>query len=517
MSKKNIITCLNPSYVNNPYTGELMLVSCGCCPACLRAKSAMLTTKCKLESSKHMNKYFITLTYDQENIPLMKAVHVSGKKGHVHKFISCCKRLGEEGQVLAVVPYTHVECNILAEKVNLDGYFGYASKRDIQLFLKRLRKAIHKYYQLGLIKNEKIRYFAVTEYGPSTFRPHIHFILWFDDSSLAQNLYYLVNQSWKLGITDIQAIEHDCASYVAGYVNSTSDLPKVYVQGKCKPALTHSFFLGEEYSKADAEEVYKLHPTEFIKRSFKSDDRVSDYILWRSAQSRFYPKCRAFSTSSTNERKLLYTLAYEFRERKETHRKPYRLALETIAHLINEHKGFPLENFYQEEGRILRQCLQARNYYYDILSSDITDIDATDIELSFKMVEECDKIEQTIKNRIYNDLRVSTQFLYEVCHSHTPLEINTKLQMIENFYSSKELLTLGEQYVAQDTLLRDNNISLADIDYFYDNFIDNDLSNYLESKCYIRYKSKVLSDTSKMKKHKLQNDLNGFWLKRNNL
>lgn len=52
--------------------------------------------------------------------------------------------------------------------------FGYACKRDYQLFLKKLRAKI-KYYC-----DEDVRFFLVSEYGPKTYRPHFHVLIWFN-------------------------------------------------------------------------------------------------------------------------------------------------------------------------------------------------------------------------------------------------------------------------------------------------------------------------------------------------
>ena len=58
------------------------------------------------------------------------------------------------------VTLTYNEENLTKSK---DG-IPIVSKRDIQLFIKRLRKALPSY---------KLRYFLVSEYGPTTLRPSI--------------------------------------------------------------------------------------------------------------------------------------------------------------------------------------------------------------------------------------------------------------------------------------------------------------------------------------------------------
>lgn len=58
---------------------------------------------------------------------------------------------------------------LLQQKFNLCGSIPYLRKTDLQLFLKRFR-----YYVTKRLPKEKVRYYAVGEYGPVHFRPHYH-------------------------------------------------------------------------------------------------------------------------------------------------------------------------------------------------------------------------------------------------------------------------------------------------------------------------------------------------------
>lgn len=80
------------------------------------------------------------------------------------------------------------------------------SKRDVQLFLKRLRKNL---------KGRKIKYFAVGEYGDKTFRPHYHLIMF----NVSFNDIDNINKSWNKGIVTIDPVQAGSIAYVCGYVN----------------------------------------------------------------------------------------------------------------------------------------------------------------------------------------------------------------------------------------------------------------------------------------------------------
>ena len=77
-------------------------------------------------------------------------------------------------------------------------------RRDHQLFMKRLRKRE---------KGAKIKYYAVGEYGSSTERPHYHSIIF--NVQNVENIY----KSWEMGHVRIDECNGATMAYVAKYVN----------------------------------------------------------------------------------------------------------------------------------------------------------------------------------------------------------------------------------------------------------------------------------------------------------
>lgn len=102
--------CISPVYVRKVNT----FVPCGKCAFCIKKAIDAWCLRLYHEMEVSSSAFFITLTYDDEHLPP-----------------------GEE-----------------------------LSKRDLQLFLKRLRK-----------RNPGIRYFAVGEYGTQKGRPHYHAVI----------------------------------------------------------------------------------------------------------------------------------------------------------------------------------------------------------------------------------------------------------------------------------------------------------------------------------------------------
>jgi hypothetical protein len=81
---------------------------------------------------------------------------------------------------------------------------GSLRPKDAQLWLKRLRKAVHPV---------SFRFFLVGEYGDETGRAHYHAILF----GLGESAASIVQQTWGKGNTLTGSFTHDSAQYVAGY------------------------------------------------------------------------------------------------------------------------------------------------------------------------------------------------------------------------------------------------------------------------------------------------------------
>lgn len=77
---------------------------------------------------------------------------------------------------------------------------GNLSLRDVQLWLKRLRKSVGP-----------VRYFVVGEYGSQNWRPHYHAVLF----GLREGLG--VERAWGQGYVHCSGVGPESAAYVAGY------------------------------------------------------------------------------------------------------------------------------------------------------------------------------------------------------------------------------------------------------------------------------------------------------------
>lgn len=155
-------------------------VPCGKCEACLQKKKNEWIVRLTKEYESSTSAYFLTLTYDDEYLPTKTIV---------------IDDVVEE-----------IQC---------------VSKRDCQLFLKRLRKAIEPF---------KIRYYLVSEYGPKTLRPHYHALLFNFPAELKNKLDNIITNAWRNGFVSISNVNPARIAYVCSYCMDNSTLPSQFVR-----------------------------------------------------------------------------------------------------------------------------------------------------------------------------------------------------------------------------------------------------------------------------------------------
>lgn len=158
--------CIYPRTIRRLIYGKLqgITIPCGKCVECLSTRRQIwlfrLLNELKIADSCH----FITFTYDDAHIPTDER-----------------------------------------------GYFQL-NKRDVQLFMKRLRKKYGK----------GIRYFLCGEYGTHTFRPHYHALIFnlpLDGTPSKIKLTQKLEEIWQKGHVDIgDTVGAGAINYCAKYI-----------------------------------------------------------------------------------------------------------------------------------------------------------------------------------------------------------------------------------------------------------------------------------------------------------
>ena len=273
---KAVDHCQHRSFITNRYTGQRIAVDCGQCDYCIHKKSKKASIRVKTVAGAFKYSYFVTLTYDNEHIPLMKcdvlhseyddALGISGDKvfGYErHSYIPVSDYQPEDSSRLCHIFFTQVQGTVsfdreikeyvpakdnwflsmdairsfiqktqsvdnsvypASEQYGLGNLIPFLNYVDVQNYIKRLRK--HLYQILG--SYETLHFYAVGEYGPVHFRPHYHILLFTNSREVSEVLRQCHNKSWTFGRSDFQIARGGASSYVASYVNSLSSAPLLY-------------------------------------------------------------------------------------------------------------------------------------------------------------------------------------------------------------------------------------------------------------------------------------------------
>lgn len=168
---------------SDAYIDKELLLPCGKCPECRRKKINEWAVRCVVESSYHEECSFITLTYDDKNLP--------------------------EG--------------------------GTLKHEDWQNFMKRLRRHMDRHYG-----GKKLKFFMCGEYGGKKGRAHFHAIIfghWFKDTFVHKELKsHKVYRSpelekiWTAGFSTLGEVHYGTCSYVAKYAQKRMMPEELYYE-----------------------------------------------------------------------------------------------------------------------------------------------------------------------------------------------------------------------------------------------------------------------------------------------
>lgn len=244
--QSNLATCLHKVEVRNPFTGERLFLPCGSCPACLYKKSYKNEMRVIAQRSMSRYCYFVSLTYDAKFCPYYRIFEKEQADGSL---LCTCRSVPRvEYPQYDPDSFKGLDSNVdddyffICSKEYLQKYrdkancakrrrffdkrynnlYGRLNRNDFVLFMKRLRFNLYK--KIG--KYESLHTYFVSEYGPVSFRPHFHLLLFFDSEKIADNLGKCLYESWSFGSVDYSSERGGSSSYVASYLNSFIALPR---------------------------------------------------------------------------------------------------------------------------------------------------------------------------------------------------------------------------------------------------------------------------------------------------
>lgn len=490
-----LVKCYHPRHVQNKYTGEVIQVGCGVCKACLKRRADKMSFLCAIEEQSHKYCMFATLTYSNDYVPRMYP-EVDNELRLV-RWYSYCDRLNEKGKLMTVdydywhkCPSLETYVSMLTAKCKLDGYLSYTSKRDAQLFLKRVRKNLSKY------SDEKIRYYIVSEYGPKTFRAHYHVLFFYDEVKTQKVMSKVIRQAWQFGRVDCSISRGKCNSYVARYVNSNYCLPRFLGDMSTKPFSCHSIRFALGIHQSQKEEIYKGSVDDFIYQSGELNGNYVEFMPWRNLSCTFFPKCKGYSRKSDTELWQSYNILLEVKKAIgysfNTIIDYARCILDLVvtAKFSCDSRGLPCSSpSLNKVISYFSQGIDTNPYYSDYLADYHT-------------------------NSIARELYISRHFLTFVCDNDSYHERYRKFTLIRQFWQRYDYAQLVGMYISQI----ENRHLISNYDWYYinktplDSCGNVDVSQLSKELFYKRFVIKSDENFEKSIKHKIQNDFNGFFI-----
>lgn len=472
--------CLRPRKIVNPYTHEEVICSCGKCDMCEINKTGIYSSLCNEMDKKYKYCMFVTLTYAPEFLPRcyvnmsiepshdVELFPGSGTMVHVpesyrFEFTSSCHRLGDYGEVIAEYETQRKEdiddldefMNLTAQGLPLPkGVYCYLSARELQLFHKRFRNyalAKFKNKSYGLSKSEvqeicNYKHFSVGEYGGDSGRAHYHVLFFFESDRLLENFGEILSQAWTFGIIDYSISRGGVSSYVASYVNSLCDVPKILKVRGFKACKTHSVGFLQDLFKGREQAVYDSDYRQVIADGFFDGKQNNPSYLFGSLQAHLFPKCVNFARATDGELYSLFTILRE-------------------SLRYNAYCGRHTANM----------TTLAFDLAYDIYQySHCKDLKSPPVIKTFMSYfhGEFGDFEQ-IQSYVYRVLRLSKRF-FEICSDDfldsSESCINNRIRQIKDFYYCKDMYILGQWYQEIDEKLNDSALWLTVL-FLYNSFI----------------------------------------------
>lgn len=325
--------CTHGHWIKNPYTRENLYVPCNHCKACQVDKSKRYFHRILNHEADHNYfRIFLTLTYSNDFLPYIdlsdidfdsetinvyrrkRIYSVRNRYGSRQYITPCNKPIG----IIRINQFDrkyfyNSSIGELREPTRFgnDSCVGVVYNEDFHHFLMRFRVYCKRYYDIDL-SHGKLSYYKISEYGPTTFRPHFHALLYFpsDFSKHYQSLRRAIIKAWPFchpreWQTNCQ-IALTGQSYVSSYTVRPSSYPEFLKIRKISQRPTFSCGYGFGRTAFTAANIYnsvKQHVFTFSYQTVGKDGcstsataSVPPYVY-----NRFFPKFKGFYRLNLDE------------------------------------------------------------------------------------------------------------------------------------------------------------------------------------------------------------------------
>lgn len=172
-----------------------IMVPCGRCPACLARRASGWSFRLMQEERYCSSAWFITLTYDNEHVPITENNFLTINKSHVQKFFRTLRRNHDKR------------------------YFNQETRR------------------WNTVRDVQIKYFAVGEYGGRFKRPHYHAIVF---NACVEK----IQSAWVHGSVHYGYVSYASVGYCMKYMSKPAKVGKFKRDDRVKEFALQSKGLG---------------------------------------------------------------------------------------------------------------------------------------------------------------------------------------------------------------------------------------------------------------------------------
>lgn len=198
-------------------------VPCGKCGACIENKKNEWVFRLEQEMHHARSAHFITLTYNDANLPYAENNAETLNRDHPYRFIEALKKRRE---------------------------------RLIKTWLRE------KTFKTNPYIDRPLKFYGVGEYGSDYQRPHYHILIFNTPIELIRNIHEI----WQKGRTHFGAVELASIRYVAGYIQygdkekskELGRLPEFNFMSR-KPAIGHEFLKKKTSTYKTSKTTLPLH------------------------------------------------------------------------------------------------------------------------------------------------------------------------------------------------------------------------------------------------------------------
>lgn len=312
-----VSSCLNPIYIRDYARKGFMQVPCGKCDGCKTSYGLHLAEKIDYERKFWKYCYFVTLTYEDKNLPILDE---SLESFILHPFD---RTLSPRKSVREYYMYkddffgklTKSDEFIIKKHREIFGGIPVLSHFHLTQFFKKLNNII--YYERYKFQQSSIRYIGFGEYGPASFRPHYHVFLFFDSPIIEREIEELVNKSWcingsdkPLGITTIRPDSGTAVRYSSLYSTISVRMPTFLQFPFTRPFKIQSsrpaFGQVRASSIHEAQIFFSAATQITINDKYNSNPQLTPVDLPSNIKNKLFPRLPFFRDFSSDESLVLY-------------------------------------------------------------------------------------------------------------------------------------------------------------------------------------------------------------------